>query len=168
MINELVTAMGLVPPRLGARLILGGKAGSEKLMKEITRLPAWNLVQYIGKIPLNEMAALLATAAISVVLYSPSPNHLNIRSNRFFESLSAGLPVITSDFPDWHRMVEENKIGIAVDPRDPKAIASAIEYLLVHPDEAAQMGKRGLKLIREKFNWDKESTKLLSLYEQLS
>ena len=53
------------------------------------------------------------------------------------------------------------------DPRDPAAIAEAIEYLLTHPDEAEAMGERGRAAVRDRFNWDRDAGRLLSLYRDL-
>jgi glycosyltransferase involved in cell wall biosynthesis len=58
--------------------------------------------------------------------------------------------------------------GLAVDPLNPHEIADAIKWVLDHPDEAAEMGKRGRKLISEKYTWEKESATLIALYEKLT
>ena len=46
-------------------------------------------------------------------------------------------------------------------------IASAIRYLLDHPEEAQQMGENGRQAVREEFNWGVEEKKLLALYEEM-
>jgi glycosyltransferase involved in cell wall biosynthesis len=84
-----------------------------------------------------------------------------------FEYMSAGLPVIASNFPLWKEIVEGNKCGICVDPMDPKAIASAIQWMIDHPEEAEEMGKNGRRAVETKYNWANESKKLVGLYQRL-
>ena len=113
------------------------------------------------------MRQLLAGATVALNLFSASPNNLRVRSNRFYESLAAGVPVITSNFPAWREKVEQLGCGIVVDPEDPRAIAQALDFLLTHPQEAGRDGARGRQAIVERFNWDLEQQKLVSLYARL-
>jgi glycosyltransferase involved in cell wall biosynthesis len=165
--REIVKAMGLLPRDLEAKLIFAGGIASPAYLDEVIRTPGWERVEYRGIISREQVKALMAEAAAALVLYSPEPNHLDIRSNRFYESLAAGLPVVTSNFPKWRELVEGNGFGLTVDPTDSQAIANAIEYLLTHPEEAAAMGLRGRQAVLEKFNWTREEPKLLQLYAQL-
>jgi len=87
--------------------------------------------------------------------------------NKMFEYMIAELPIIASNFLLWREIVEKNNCGICVNPLDPKEIAEAIEYLIEHPDEARKMGENGRKAVLEKYNWEKESKKLLKIYEEL-
>jgi glycosyltransferase involved in cell wall biosynthesis len=81
--------------------------------------------------------------------------------------MAAGLPVITSNFPEWRDVVEGIGCGLTVEPEDPQAIASAIGYLLSHPAQSAEMGERGRQAVLDKLNWTKEKPKLLNLYQNL-
>ena len=81
--------------------------------------------------------------------------------------MAAGLPVVASTIPRWQEVVEGVGCGLAVDPRDPVAIAVALERLLVDSDESAAMGRRGRQAFLSTFNWDAEAARLLSLYERL-
>ena len=82
--------------------------------------------------------------------------------------MSAGVPVIGSNFPLWKQIIEGNQCGLCVDPLDPQAIAQAIDYLVSHPAEAEQMGRNGQKAVHEKYNWNIEEAKLLSFYKELN
>ena len=81
--------------------------------------------------------------------------------------MSAGIPVIASDFPLWREIVDGEGCGLLVDPLDPKAISEAIIYIFEHSKEAEAMGKRGRRAIEERYSWHKEEKKLLCLYRRL-
>ncbi|SUA50694.1 GDP-mannose-dependent alpha-(1-6)-phosphatidylinositol monomannoside mannosyltransferase [Oligella ureolytica] len=84
-----------------------------------------------------------------------------------FEYMSAGVPVIGSNFPLWKEIIEGNQCGLCVDPLEPQAIAEAIDYLVTHPAEAEQMGRNGQKAVHERYNWGIEEAKLLEFYNNL-
>ena len=78
--------------------------------------------------------------------------------------MAAGVPVIASDFPLWEEIVEQNECGFCVNPMDTEEISQAINILLQDKKLGERLGSNGLKLVQEKFNWDVEKEKLLSLY----
>jgi glycosyltransferase involved in cell wall biosynthesis len=164
--QAIVEALGLIPSMVNATLLLGGSVSSDTLFGAISHLPGWSRVTY-SQLPVSVMIDRLLRASIGFILFSPEPNHFGVRSNRFFEALAAGLPVITSNFPDWKEMVNGIGCGITVDPTDPRAIADAVLYLLSHPAEAAEMGRCGYEMAKKQFNWELESFKLDQLYKHL-
>jgi glycosyltransferase involved in cell wall biosynthesis len=87
---------------------------------------------------------------------------------KLFEYMSAGLPVIASDFPYWRELLDPIGCAIFVDSLDPKQIAAAIDDLLADEKRAQEMGQRGAVAVRERLNWRHEETKLLALYQRLS
>ena len=99
-----------------------------------------------------------------LVTLHPAINYLDALPVKMFEYMAAGLPVIASNFPLWKQIIEGNQCGICVDPLDPKAIAEAIDYLILHPEEAERMGRNGQRAVQEKFNWGIEEKKLLDFY----
>jgi glycosyltransferase involved in cell wall biosynthesis len=162
-----VEALGLIPKAMTANLLLGGRIWSKDLYRALTQMPGWSRVTYAKQLPVKVMLERLLTASVGFILFSPEPNHFGVGSNRFFEALAAGLPVITSNFPNWKEIVNGIGCGIALDPTDPEAIAEAVTYLLSHPAEAADMGRRGYEMAAKRFNWEFESSKLDQLYQQL-
>jgi glycosyltransferase involved in cell wall biosynthesis len=150
-----------------ANLLLGGGVWSEALLAAVTHEEGWSRVTYAQQLPVSVMLERLLTASIAFIVFSPEPNHFGVGANRFFEALAAGVPVVTSDFPNWKELVNEVGCGITVSPTDPRAIADAVAYLLSHPDEAEEMGRRGYEMAAKEFNWELESCKLDHLYKKL-
>jgi glycosyltransferase involved in cell wall biosynthesis len=101
------------------------------------------------------------------VLYHDVAVHNGAQPNKLFEYMSAGLPVVASNFSLWRDIVEKPKCGILVDPMNTSAVAEAICWLLEHPKEAEAMGRRGAKVVSQIFNWNSEAEKLLQLYGNL-
>ncbi len=163
----MIDALALLPGSLAPQLVLGGKVASEALHAALRQRPGWRRVEYVGKVTRQKMVSHLLRASMALVLYSPEPNHYGLGSNRFFEVLAAGVPVIAPDFPAYRKLVDEIGCGLTVNPLDPEAIARAIEYLMTHPEEAAAMGKRGRRAILRRLNWHVEESKLLQVYEQV-
>lgn len=166
-IREMVQAVSLLPESLNARLVLAGEFSPPSLEAEVRGLSGWERVEFVGWQDRASVARLLGKARAGLVLFHPEPNHLEAQPNKLFEYMSAGLPVIASDFPLWREIVNGVGCGLLVNPLDPKAIAEAIQYLLIHPEEAEEMGRHGQQAVQERYNWDTEKEKLLSLYRRL-
>jgi glycosyltransferase involved in cell wall biosynthesis len=64
-------------------------------------------------------------------------------------------------------VVEEADCGLLVQPEDTAQIAAAMARLLHDPQDATRMGQNGLRAAREKYTWQAEEKKLLSLYQTL-
>src|SRR5690625_4750627 len=165
-IHEMIAAMEVLG-RSESRLRIGGNYSSEALKQETEAQPGWRFVDFIGFVDRPTMASLLGNVRAGLVLFHPLPNHTSAQPNKLFEYMATGLPIIASDFPLWREIVEGAGAGLLVDPLDPKAIAAAMAWILDHPEEAEEMGRRGQEAVRTKFNWAPEGEKLVALYERL-
>ena len=142
--------------------------GYEALLKQQA---SWLRVDYLGRIPYGQVAEEMQKSAIGLAVLTPGRNtdftNGTIGNTKIFEEMMAGLPVVCTDFVLWREFVDRYHCGICVDPKNVDEIASAIRYLLDHPEEARQMGKNGRRAIEEEFNWKVEEKKLLALYEDI-
>ena len=161
-IREIVKAMEHL--QSAVRLQLAGTFSEKTNVPEIKAFAGWRRVDELGFLGREAVREVLASSMAGVVTFHPFPNHINAQPNKMFEYMSAGIPVIASDFPLWRDIVAGNDCGLCVDPRDPRAIAEAVDFLAEHPQRAEEMGRNGQEAVRGKYNWDKEFTKLLSLY----
>lgn len=163
-ILEVVTALGLV--KNDTRLALVGMFGEVGIERQAHNIPGWHRVDALGFLDRVEVADVLHHSVGGLVTFLPAPNHIDAQPNKMFEYMSAGVPVIASDFPLWKEIIEGNNCGICVNPLDPQAIAEAIEYLVKNPAEAEQMGRNGKQAVEQKFNWNFEKRKLLNFYKK--
>jgi glycosyltransferase involved in cell wall biosynthesis len=164
-IEQVVQAMGRV--RGGVRLNLCGRFSEPDVERACQAMPGWSSVNAQGFVDRARVREVLGRSLAGLVTFHPMPNHIDAQPNKMFEYMSAGVPVIASDFPLWRDIVVCNGCGLCVDPMDPGAIARAIDHLAEHPEEARQMGENGRRAVLERYNWSVEEAKLLKFYKDI-
>ena len=160
---EMVEAIG----KTKYRLLLAGdfEPGLENKLKQT---PGWRQVEALGFVDREGVRTMMARSMAGMVLFHPEPNHIDAQPNKMFEYMSAGIPVIASNFPLWREIIEGAECGICVDPLNTEEIAGAIRFIVEHPVEAEQMGKNGRRAVEERYNWGMEEKKLLGIYSGLA
>ena len=164
-IVEMVTAMEYVAPRLGAALELGGNFFYPRDRDRVAQLAGWAHVTELGWLNRDQVTQMFGRSRAGLVVLHPTQSYTVSQPVKLYEYMSAGLPVIVSDFPLWREFVGQIGCGLLVDPLDPRAIGAAIEFMLTQPDEAEAMGRRGREAIEQCYNWEHESTRLINLYQ---
>src|SRR5207249_5915614 len=61
------------------------------------------------------------------------------------EAMAAGCAVIASDIHGYKRVVQRNVSGLLVEPKDPEALADAIERLITQPELRQSIGEAGAR-----------------------
>ena len=90
-------------------------------------------------------------------------------SNAICESLSCGLPVLTSDVCDNGIFVQNGESGLLFDPLDPSSIADAIvRFCETSAVERAAMGVAGRAYAVEQFSQARFLDEYLSLIRKVS
>lgn len=151
----------------GVRLLLAGQFEDNEEREKAQKLRGWSSVEEHGQVNREGVATLTARAMAGMVVLYPMESYLNSLPIKMFEYMAAGIPVIASDFPLWQQIVADSECGLCVDPLKPAEIATAIKWIADHPDEARKMGENGRREVEEKYNWEKESEKLLAIYSGL-
>lgn len=162
---ELVRACELLQSPV--RVCLAGSFAEPAFARQLRAQPGWRRIDTAGTLARADVARLLGASRAGLVTLHPTPNHIEALPVKMFEYMAAGIPVIASDFPRWRAIVDGNACGLCVDPRDPPAIAAAIDYLANHPDIGRRMGENGRRAVLERYNWHTESTKLIDFYAHL-
>jgi colanic acid/amylovoran biosynthesis glycosyltransferase len=83
------------------------------------------------------------------------------------EAQASGMPVLST----WHSGIPEvvlhEESGLLVPERDVEALATALNWLLNHPERWPEMGARGRRHVEDAFNLRREVERLEVLYENL-
>jgi glycosyltransferase involved in cell wall biosynthesis len=162
-IEEMVRAL----EHVDARLILAGPFESAATEQAMRALPGWAKVDYRGMVSRAAVREIMAESQAGLIFFHPEPNHVDAQPNKMFEYMSAGLPVLASDFPLWRELLVEARAGLLADPMDPQAIARVIGQLLDDAQAAAEMGQRGRDGVLQRYLWTFEEKKLCDLYKSL-
>jgi len=164
-IKEVCAAMGKVKSKV--RLNLAGLFSEPRVEQEVRTMAGWERVNHLGFLDRAEVRPVLGRSLAGLVTFHPLPNHLDAQPNKMFEYMSAGIPVIASNFPLWREIISKNDCGLLVNPLDACAIAKAIDYLVKNPTEAERMGRNGKNAAETLYNWEHEEKKLIKFYEKI-
>ena len=167
-ILEIVKAIKYVDRKYDIKLILTNNFNNTDFEKKVKNI-ASDRVIFTGRLCYKKVFEYLKMSDIGLACYHPISNYVNgiDRMLKIFEYMSVGLPIIISNFPTWKNFINTNRCGITANPMSPKSIAKAIEWFISHPEEMVKMGENGKKAIKEKYNWDMESQKLIKVYRKL-
>jgi glycosyltransferase involved in cell wall biosynthesis len=103
------------------------------------QVPKGPQVLYQGVVPHEEIPEWLNAADIFVL-----PTLDEGCSNAILEAIFCGLPVISSDLPFNHGVLDA-QVAVLVDPRDERALGQAIAWLLKQPQRRAAMSQAALR-----------------------
>ena len=166
------TAAALLEPGLeAAHLVLLGKATATA--DRILAIPDLDgRVHLLPPVPPADVVDWIAGADVSSMPIQPtSLNHLLSTPNKLFESLAAGVPVVSSDFPVRRAIVCDDPagpLGAVCDPEQPASVAAAIRSILeLSPGDREALRGRCLEAARVRWNWETEAGRLVALYRRL-
>jgi glycosyltransferase involved in cell wall biosynthesis len=87
-------------------------------------------------------------------------------SNKAFDYLACGLPLIVSDVPEWQELYVKTGFALACVPEHPASIAKAITWFLEHPTDLWQMGERGRQRICAEWNYETQFQPVVDMLGQ--
>jgi glycosyltransferase involved in cell wall biosynthesis len=83
------------------------------------------------------------------------------------EAMAAGKPVVASRVGGIPEAVEDGTTGILVPPGDAQALAEALSFMLEHPAQTTEMGRRGRERAARLFDEERMVDRICSLYREL-
>jgi len=123
------------------------------LLKRAMRESLVDTVIFHDPVPKVRLAGLFKAADLGIQSLANVPAfYYGTSPNKFFDYISAGLPVL-NNYPGWlASMIEENDCGFAVPPSEATAFADALERAAANRDALKAMGSRSLALAEAEFN----------------
>lgn len=135
-------------------LVLIGRGNEQPILKRrVEQLQLCN-VTILDPVPRSKVVEFYGAADVGMVVFGNYPILEDNSANKFFDSLSAGVPTLLN-YGGWHRdLLEQNRAGFGCTQYDVDEFVEKILYLKNHPEEALQMGENARKLALEQFDRD--------------
>jgi len=80
------------------------------------------------------------------------------------EAMATGKPVVGTDIGGIPEIIAHGKNGFLVQPRDARALAERIAFVLENPKAAKKMGAEGRKIAVKNFTWDETAKSYEQFY----
>ena len=141
-------------------LVIGGGSLATQLTQEAHTLGLSGRVIFTGA--RRDIPCLLAACDISVMSSLKEG-----MSNTILESMAAGKPLVATTVGGNVELIRDGETGFLVPPRDPAALATAIQRLLNDPPRAQAMGQQAKARISELFSVDTMVAATQQLYDEL-
>jgi glycosyltransferase involved in cell wall biosynthesis len=141
-------------------LIVGPDWGEvARLKRKAIELRIKEHVSFIGSVFGNEKLRYYAMAKVCVF-----PSYMEAFGIAILEAMASGRPVVATNVGGITELIDHGKTGFLVPPKEPKALANAISYLLCNPEIAMEIGERA-RLVARKFTWEETLHKTLNVYK---
>lgn len=148
-------------------VFVGGGSLHDDLKQLAEDLGLQARVFFIPTVPLAELPYFTASADIGVQpIENTCLNHFTTDSNKLFEYVVAGLPVVASDLPEIAKVVKQHDLGLLVKPGDTGALSEALNTLVERPDLRASYSENALRAANT-LNWEEQEQGLLELYSKV-
>lgn len=94
-------------------------------------------------------------------------SHMEGLNTSIIDAIMMGKPVVATSAGGIPEIIEHEKNGLLVPPRNPRALAEAIVDLLAHPEKAEKLALAGRKTATSRFTADHMAQGVIAVYKEL-
>ncbi len=144
-------------------LIVGGGSMEKSLKNYAVELKIEALTIFTGMIAHNEVSNYHNMMDIEVYLSNYESFGVSV-----VEASACEKPVVVSNVGGLPEVVDDNKTGFIVLPRDPQKAADAFEKLILDKDLRKKFGKAGREKVEKIYNCNNNVDDMIRLYYRIS
>jgi glycosyltransferase involved in cell wall biosynthesis len=159
---EAMALLGDVPARLD---VYGDGPYRPEIEEAIRRCGVADRVHLHGRVPLEELPALLAGSDIGLVPTRPEPYAEYSLSTKLLEYAAMGVPIIATDLATFRAHFDERAIRY-VPGGDPAALAAAVRADVADPEATEARGIEGQRQAQA-YAWPEQRRRYLEIVERL-
>ncbi|HOF15229.1 MAG TPA: glycosyltransferase family 4 protein, partial [Spirochaetota bacterium] len=158
----LLKALTLTRNKVHLTIVDGGAPNRNYVPRWIDKFNLNEQITFTGKIPLDKLVQLYAQTQIALC-----PSLYEGFGFPAAEAMACELPVIASTGGALPEVVGQHmKTGILVPPRDPYALAEAIDFLIENPDIRNRIGKAARQRVLKTFTWENAARQMVNVYQE--
>ncbi|HWX54087.1 MAG TPA: glycosyltransferase [Verrucomicrobiae bacterium] len=152
--------------RVNARLWIIGTGPLEARLKQLAaQLGLQNKVLFLGNVRDEDIPAYYHASEVFVL---PSVANSEMFGMVQLEAMASRKPVVATNLPTGVSYVNQDGVtGLLVPPREPAALADAINKLLGSPSMRREMGEAGRQRVEKEFTAAKMADGVLSVYRDI-
>ena len=160
---SIIDALAELPAHISLALVGYETTGTSGYVKQLLeRAEARHVrdrIEYRGPLSRSDLMRFCRTCDAGLALLPDTASNPNLRylagaSNKVFDYLACGLPLITLASPDWDAIFIRSGYGVAAASSSAGDIAAAIRRLCSDPVQLRAMGEAGRKRIRKEWNYE--------------
>lgn len=149
-------------------LFVGGNPKILPLCREEADQRSLKNVRFTGFISPAEVAAYQEASDILIVYLVNDRNIIDyITPSKIFDYLRAGRPIVLSDYPILHEILEDGVNALFVKPHAPAELASALQRVLSDPLLAEHLASNALRSSLN-YSWEKRVQRIWSFIQRRS
>ncbi len=161
-----VEAMARLPRHLPVRLdVYGDGPFRSEVSAAIARTATADRVSLHGRVPVDDLPAILAASDIALVPTLPEPYLAYSLSTKLLEAVAMGTPVIATDLATFRAHFTDAALRY-VPGSDPDALAAAIVELAGDPDRAGALAGEAHRQA-EPYAWGAQAARYLAVVDGL-
>lgn len=146
-----------------ARLFIVGEGEMGEELRQFAQQHDLSHIRFLGHLPTHELVPIVQRAAFMVV---PSEWYENYPMS-VLEALACGTPVIGSRIGGIPELVRDGQTGLLFEPGNAAELAAKIQFLLDHPQQAAEMGRAGRRQVEQANHPQHHYQQTMAIYQQL-
>ena len=139
--------------------------GDGVLLEELkSKFAKFDNITFYGAYKLENLNNIIQSTDIGILPYSLNDHIHNTLSNKMFDYMACGIPVLTSQAKSMVNFIDKYDIGYYFDFEDENNIEKTFSKL--NSLDWAAKAKNGLKAFQSEFNWENDKTKLREFLER--
>lgn len=163
-VSDIIKAMKYLDDKFKL-FIIGDGVEKHNLEKLVYELKLCNKVKFLGRVEYSKIKDIAKMFDIGVVSHRKNNMTDTTMANKIYEYMSFGLCVISANAIPLEKFTKDNDIGLIYRSGDSEDLADKIKMSVKNRYTSNKQRKRRVQLYENRYNWEKDSDKLLKAIE---
>ena len=148
-------------------IIAGDGSDLESIKQRASEKNVSEMIEFTGWVKQDKALELMKCADIMLL---PHKRHIQTdcsSPNKLYQYMYSAKPILASDCKSIERVINETDSGLVYKYDDPDSFAECAEKLIENPELRIKLGINGYNAVKNKYNWENDSEKLVELYDRI-